>query len=269
MKNDRGIKLLIDEAAEACAAVSDAADTGIEADELAEIDALLRLVADESSASIDFETIKQRAVSSAKKKKQKRGKVRRAVSYALFGCAALVLGFSIYSSFNSAGNRVKDPSIVAYASESPKISPSKDPGDSRKGASGDQTPIWRMEAGAVSSDAYKDITKKVSDLFPESLPDNMMKLVDESEAQIAALGTDGKGEEICYDFIMSTEPPIHLQTGEACSVEDGEYLVYYWQVSEENCVSVRFAGFEQEQADSMFNALAKRIVQIVPNDGRR
>ena len=147
--------------------------------------------------------------------------------------------------------------------------PDKSPNKSIKGASGDQTPIWRMEAGMVSNDAYKDITKKVSDFFPEALPSNMTKLVDESAVHISAVGTDSKGGEISYDFVMSTESPIELQTGEACSVEDGEYLVYYWRVAEGKCVSVRFAGFEQKQADSMFSALAKRIVQIVPNDGCR
>ena len=274
MKNDRGVKLLNDDAARGCSVVPIAVDHGFDSNELGEFDAelarideLLRLTADECTARIDFESIKARAVSAAKAKKNKRGRIRRAVSYALFACASLVIGFTVYSAFNSANHNDKNPNVVAYSSTEPKSTHNKGI-DANKGGSGGD-PIWRMEAGTVSDDTYKDITKKVSDLFPDALPETMIKLVDDSEAHITAVGTDGTGSEISYDFVMSTQPPIDLHTGEACSVEDGEYLVYYWQVSEENCVSVRFAGFEQQQADSMFSSLAKRIVQIVPNDGKR
>lgn len=263
MKNDRSIKLITDEPMDEQAPVLDAADLG---GEFEEMDALLRLVADESTAQIDFEAIKQRAVSSAKAKKARRGKLRRAVSYALFACAALVMGFSLLTVIRSAG-KPNDPNVIAYST--PDGAPKETHANGSKGASGDQTPIWRMEAGTVSKDAYKDITKKVSDFFPTELPENMMKLVDDSEAHISAIGINRDGSELCYDLVMSTEPPINLETGEACSVEDGEFIVYYWQISEENCVSFRFTGFEQKQTDSMFGALARRIVQIVPDDGQR
>ncbi|MBR5948843.1 MAG: hypothetical protein IKZ82_09410 [Clostridia bacterium] len=269
MKNDRGIKLITDDLGLEPAHPLDAADQSIENDE---IDRLIKLCADESTAEIDFEAIKQRAVASARiKEKVKRGKVRRAISYALFACASLVMGFTIFSVLkNSGGSRGTDiTALNTPAKIEPKApNPGKTPSGSR-GSDGDQTPLWRMEAGAVSNDAYKDLTKKVSEFFPESLPSNMMKLVEDSDAHVSAYGTDRNGVEVSYDLVMSTEPPIPLEIGEACSVEDGDYLVYYWQVSEDNCVSVRFEGFEHKQADSMFDSLAKRIVQIVPDDGRR
>lgn len=267
MKNDRGIKLLTDDLGLDTEHPIDAADQSSEYDE---IDRLLKLCADESTAEIDFEAIKKRAVSAAKAtEKAKRKKLRRAVSYALFACASLVMCFTVISVLKNSG-KPHGGDITALNSPDAQIA-TKDPNPNggHRGSNSDSDPIWRMEAGAVSNDAYKDLTKKVSDFFPETLPESMMKLVEDSSAHVSAYGTDRNGSEISYDLVMSTEPPIPLETGEACSVEDGEYLVYYWQVSEENCVSVRFAGFEQKQADLMFDSLAKRIVQIVPNDGQR
>lgn len=265
MKNDRGIKLITDDLGLESDRPLDAVDQSIENDE---IDRLLKLCADESTAEIDFQAIKNRAVSAAQLKKAKRGKLRRAASYALFACASLVLGLTLFSVLKNAGKpNGTDITVLnshdAHATKAPKS------GEQQRGSNSDSDPLWRMEAGAVSNDVYKDLTKKVSDFFPDSLPENMVKLVEYTDAHVSACGTDRTGSEISYDLVMSTEPPIRLETGEACSVEDGEYLVYYWQISEENCVSVRFSGFEQHKADYMFEALAKRIVQIVPNDGRR
>lgn len=265
MKNDRGIKLLTDDIGIDSDHLLDAADQSIENEE---IDRLLRLCADESTAEIDFEAIKKRAILSAKAaEKTKRNKIRRALSYALFACASLVMCFTVITVLKNSGKpsgtdiaAMNTPDAVQLGTNSP---------NEYRGSNSDSAPLWRMEAGAVSNDAYKVITKKVSDFFPDSLPDNMMKIVEDTDAHVSAYGTDRNGSEISYDLVMSTEPPISLETGEACSIEDGEYLVYYWQVSDDNCVSVRFAGFEQKQADSMFGALARRIVQIVPNDGQR
>ncbi len=255
MKNDIGIKLLIDEM-KADTAQPPAAEPS-EA-ELERIDALLRRTADECTAEIDFEAIKLRAVSAAKAKKSKRGRFRKAASYALFACAALVLGVTMHSVIKSARQPV-DPGTMVY--NSPGVT-----GGSHRG-SPDGPAVWRVEGGTVSNDQYKVISKHVSDLFPDGLPETMTRMVEDSGTH--AIGTDRNGAEIGYDFVMSTEPPIPLEMGEACSVEDGEYLVYYWQVTEENCVSLRFTGFEQRRADYMFDSLAKRIVQIVPNDGQR
>ena len=51
--------------------------------EQAEIDALLRAVADDCSNEIDFEGIKLRAVKAAEAKKAKRGRLRRALGYGM------------------------------------------------------------------------------------------------------------------------------------------------------------------------------------------
>lgn len=266
MKNDRGIKLLMEDMRDEPVYPLDAA--GIENEE---IDKLLRLVADERTAEIDFEAIKQRAVTAAKAKKQKRGRLRRAASYAMFACASLVLGITLFSVLKDVKKPQGGTDVTALATpgHGSESSPDSQKTPYEQKGSADGLPVWRMDAGAVSNDTYKDISKKVSDLFPEALPERMMKLIDEADAHVSAIGTDRNGEEISYDLVMSAEPPIELETGEACSVADGSYIVYYWQMSEDNCIAICFTGFEQSKADSMFNSLAKRIIQIAPNNGQR
>ena len=187
MKNDRGIKLLTDDLGLDTEHPIDAADQSSEYDE---IDRLLKLCADESTAEIDFEAIKNRAVSAAKAtEKAKRKKLRRAVSYALFACASLVMCFTVISVLKNSG-KPHGGDITALNSPDAQIA-TKDPNPNggHRGSNSDSDPIWRMEAGAVSNDAYKDLTKKVSDFFPETLPESMMKLVEDSSAHVSAYGT--------------------------------------------------------------------------------
>ena len=86
--------------------------------EQAEIDALLRAVADDCSAKIDFEGIKQRAVESAKAKKAKRGRLRRAIGYGMVAAASLVVGLFVWQAVKGMNERVPNGDAVdAQAAE--------------------------------------------------------------------------------------------------------------------------------------------------------
>lgn len=247
MKKERKIQLVTDDFPE---------PPGEElAGEQAEIDALLRAVADDCSAEIDFEGIKQRAVESAKAKKAKRGRIRRALGYGMAAAASLIVGFVAINALrnaklakNSAFDANAGKDTTQYAAENTKNNPDS------------QQSTKRIEVGAVSSAEYRAMETSSDILFPNNLPESMERRSGSStKTGAAATGTDKKGGSIDYECCVEKGRWGDLKVGEACSVRSGEKLLYYWQINENSYLEVSFTGFDEQYAEAMFKALANQL----------
>lgn len=258
MRNENKIRLVTDEcAAENLPAADGAAES--EPDPLGAfdpggIDALLRQTADEMTAKVDFESIRNRALAAAKAKKAKRGRWRRAFGAAMVAAASVLFAFSLVSIIKPFSSP-KTGDVTALNSAQPDRSGLDAVNSDRP--SGD---FRRIEAGTVTEFRDPDADPvPAEELLPENLPDGMTTLIDEDSTRVCAMGLDTEGGEVSYVCSLETDAPIELALGEAGSIgEDGE-LTYYWQIAEGRYLSVRFTGFGQGEADSMFASLSRRI----------
>lgn len=228
-------------------------------DEDARIDSLLRLAAEEATQKVDFERIKYAAIENAKREKQRKFRSRRAVSYAMFACAAFLIGFSVLTALGTlkigkqnaasenkyAAGKVADSTIVPFKVIDATFLP-----DSYK-----VPEAVEFKGGSVSD--------SVEVLFPENLPDTMEKSVDADANHTSAEGVDSFGSKLGYDCFL-TEAPADLEVGESGTVQDGDDLIYYLRMSYDECLAVRFSGFEKERADEMFDSLLFKIIELVP-----
>lgn len=248
MKTERKIQLVTDEYADP--PVEEL--TGREA----EIDALLRSVADECSAEIDFEAIKLRAVEAAKAKRAKRGRIRKAIGYGIIAAASLMIGIVVLHSFKGLNGKNSGPALIdAHAGDVQNtielpVKNANWPADD-----------GRMELGAVSESDYKEISASVDSLFPTELPDSMKKIVDSGAGKVSATGYSTRGSTLGYECSMEDGSAKNLNTGEAWFEEEGEDLFVYWQVTEDHYIKVHFVGFDKNCAYQMFMSVSDSVKQ--------
>ena len=219
--------------------------------EQAEIDALLRAVADDCSNEIDFEGIKLRAVKAAEAKKAKRGRLRRALGYGMAAAASLVVGLFVWQAVKGFGGVTKGSAVDAEVPNQENSGLTKN----------DPVADAAVYVGTVSDDNYKVLFDSADELFPENLPDTMKREVDTEELKTMATGTDMRGSQLDYVCSVKTGKLDNLNVGEARSEKDSEGYWYYWQINEDHYLCAHFMGFDRGSAEEMFKSLANRIAE--------
>lgn len=111
-----------------------------------------------------------------------------------------------------------------------------------------------QNAGTVADEAIKN-----TNMFPQNLPSEMHKKVDNDSLRISAEGFDANGNRLYYDCEVVDVAPYQLSVGQVGSFSNGVDIVYYWQITSGTCLRVRFFGFKQATAEMLFNQLSGQI----------
>lgn len=224
------------------------ADTCTEFDSSRTIDELLRWAANESTAEIDFESIRLRAVESSRKSKMQR--IRRIRALTAAGAAILLILFVFALTIGKINDCAKDPQVSAGLTPNAGATPEpfSDPISLPSGYDSFQN------AGTVADEAIKN-----TNMFPQNLPSEMHKKVDNDSLRISAEGFDANGNRLYYDCEVVDVAPYQLSVGQVGSFSDGVDIVYYWQITSGTCLRVRFFGFKQATAEMLFNQLSGQI----------
>ena len=214
------------------------ADTCTEFDSSRTIDELLRWAANESTAEIDFESIRLRAVESSRKSKMQR--IRRIRALTAAGAAILLILFVFALTIGKINDCTKDPQVSAGLTPNAGATPEpfSDPMNLPSGYDSFQN------AGTVADEAIKN-----TNMFPQNLPSEMHKKVDNDSLRISAEGFDANGNRLYYDCEVVDVAPYQLSVGQVGSFSDGVDIVYYWQITSGTCLRVRFFGFKQATAE--------------------
>lgn len=229
-------------------------------DELAGIDALLSNASDEATARVDFAAIKRRAIKQAKQKKKK-----RFFSY-VAAAACMLLCFGMVGAALS--NRGPNGDIdVKRPTHEPDIDDTPVPGTTPSVTFGDGTVPNKyttlMSIGAPTKGGSSGELKP-DELFPDELPKYMVRRVDdrndEGKRYSIAEGTDDKGLIKYFDCSIVEKAPYELDIGQVGTFEDDTKCMFYWQVSEEYCLRVRFFGFDKEEAGRLFTDMTNDIL---------
>lgn len=224
------------------------ADTCTEFDSSRTIDELLRWAANESTAEIDFESIRLRAVESSRKSKMQR--IRRIRALTAAGAAILLILFVFALTIGKINDCAKDPQVSAGLTPNAGATPEpfSDPMNLPSGYDSFQN------AGTVADEAIRN-----TNMFPQNLPSEMHKKVDNDSLRISAEGFDANGNRLYYDCEVVDVAPYQLSVGQVGSFSDGVDIVYYWQITSGTCLRVRFFGFKQATAEMLFNQLSGQI----------
>lgn len=224
------------------------ADTCTEFDSSRTIDELLRWAANESTAEIDFKSIRLRAVESSRKSKMQR--IRRIRALTAAGAAILLILFVFALTIGKINDCAKDPQVSAGLTPNAGATPEpfSDPMNLPSGYDSFQN------AGTVADEAIKN-----TNMFPQNLPSEMHKKVDNDSLRISAEGFDANGNRLYYDCEVVDVAPYQLSVGQVGSFSDGVDIVYYWQITSGTCLRVRFFGFKQATAEMLFNQLSGQI----------
>lgn len=223
------------------------ADTCTEFDSSRTIDELLRWAANESTAEIDFESIRLRAVESSRKSKMQR--IRRIRALTAAGAAILLILFVFALTIGKINDCAKDPQVSAGLTPNAGATPEpfSDPMSLPSGYDSFQN------AGTVADEAIKN-----TNMFPQNLPSEMHKKVDNDSLRISAEGFDANGNRLYYDCEVVDVAPYQLSVGQVGSFSDGVDIVYYWQITSGTCLRVRFFGFKQATAEMLFTSSPDR-----------
>ena len=105
---------------------------------------------------------------------------------------------------------------------------------------------------------------KPDELFPDELPNYMVRRVDdrndEGKKYSIAEGKDDKGLIKYFDCSIVEKAPYDLDIGQVGTFEDDTKCIFYWQVSEDYCLRVRFFGFKKEEAGRLFTDMTNDIL---------
>ena len=150
------------------------ADTCTEFDSSRTIDELLRWAANESTAEIDFESIRLRAVESSRKSKMQR--IRRIRALTAAGAAILLILFVFALTIGKINDCAKDPQVSAGLTPNAGATPEpfSDPMNLPSGYDSFQN------AGTVADEAIRN-----TNMFPQNLPSEMHKKVDNDSLRIS------------------------------------------------------------------------------------
>lgn len=72
---------------------------------------------------------------------------------------------------------------------------------------------------------------KNTNMFPQNLPSEMHKKVDNDSLRISAEGFDANGNRLYYDCEVVDVAPYQLSVGQVGSFSNGVDIVYYWQIT--------------------------------------
>lgn len=229
-------------------------------DELAGIDALLKNASDEATARVDFVSIERRAIKQAKRKKQKRFFSYVAAAACMLLCFGMV-GAALSNHGHNGDINVKRPTHDPDIDDTPVpgTTPSVTFGDGN--VPNEYTTLMSIGApmkGGSSGELKPD------ELFPDELPNYMVRRVDdrndEGKKYSIAEGKDDKGLIKYFDCSIVEKAPYDLDIGQVGTFEDDTKCIFYWQVSEDYCLRVRFFGFKREEAGRLFTDMTNDIL---------
>ncbi len=229
-------------------------------DELAGIDALLKNASDEATARVDFVSIKRRAIKQAKRKKQKRFFSYVAAAACMLLCFGMV-GAALSNHGHNGDINVKRPTHDPDIDDTPvpETTPSVTFGDGN--VPNEYTTL--MSIGAPTKGGSSGELKP-DELFPDELPNYMVRRVDdrndEGKKYSIAEGKDDKGLIKYFDCSIVEKAPYDLDIGQVGTFEDDTKCIFYWQVSEDYCLRVRFFGFKKEEAGRLFTDMTNDIL---------
>lgn len=229
-------------------------------DELAGIDALLKNASDEATARVDFVSIKRRAIKQAKRKKQKRFFSYVAAAACMLLCFGMV-GAALSNHGHNGDINVKRPTHDPDIDDTPvpETTPSVTFGDGN--VPNEYTTL--MSIGAPTKGGSSGELKP-DELFPDELPNYMVRRVDdrndEGKKYSIAEGKDDKGLIKYFDCSIVEKAPYDLEIGQVGTFEDDTKCIFYWQVSEDYCLRVRFFGFKKEEAGRLFTDMTNDIL---------
>ncbi len=83
---------------------------------------------------------------------------------------------------------------------------------------------------------------------------------DEGKKYSIAEGKDDKGLIKYFDCSIVEKAPYDLDIGQVGTFEDDTKCIFYWQVSEDYCLRVRFFGFKKEEAGRLFTDMTNDIL---------
>ena len=227
-------------------------------EEIAKIDELLKSTADECSAQIDFERIKQRALASDKKRRRRRRLLER-ISLAVAACL-MVVGFgAIIKAVLPPASAMPDSNgQSAFNPPEEPAEPSKSPDkEFNSPGTGYISCVYIGSAENVS-----DSVKRVSDVFRNELPTYMDKRHDEKTDEFTAKGTDDYGHYKYCDCSVVSAPPYKLELGQLGKMpvpgeQDSENYEFFWQIKKDVCLKISFLGFNENEAQALMDRLAR------------
>lgn len=229
-------------------------------DELAGIDALLNNASDEATARVDFVSIKRRAIKQAKRKKQKRFFSYVAAAACMLLCFGMV-GAALSNHGHNGDINVKRPT------HEPDIDDTPVPGTTPSVTFGDgnvPNEYTTLMSIGVPTKGGSSGELKPDELFPDELPNYMVRRVDdrndEGKKYSIAEGKDDKGLIKYFDCSIVEKAPYDLDIGQVGTFEDDTKCIFYWQVSEDYCLRVRFFGFKKEEAGRLFTDMTNDIL---------
>lgn len=229
-------------------------------DELAGIDALLNTASDQATARVDFVSIKRRAIKHAKRKKQKRFFSYVAAAACMLLCFGMV-GAALSNHGHNGDIDVQRPTHDPDVDDTPRLrtTPSVTFGDGN--VPNEYTSL--MSIGAPTKGGSSGELKP-DELFPDELPKYMVRRVDDrnddGKKYSIAEGKDDKGLIKYFDCSIIEKAPYDLDIGQVGTFEDDTKCMFYWQVSEEYCLRVRFFGFDKEEAGRLFTDMTNDIL---------
>ena len=228
-------------------------------EEAARIDALLKSTADQCNAEIEFEKIKQRALS-AHKKRRKRARLLERIALAAAACL-MVVGF---------GAIIK--AIMPNASMLPDSTPGQSAMNSDKNEETDETDHSFKDpaddASGYASCVYvgtpenvNDSVRLVSEVFRSQLPSYMDKRHDDKTDKFVAKGTDKSGHYKYCDCTVISAPPYKLEPGQLGKIlsQDErlpENFEFFWQIRKDVCLKICFRGFNEKEAQMLMDCIA-------------
>ncbi len=164
-------------------------------------------------------------------------RIRRIRALTAAGAAILLILFVFALTIGKINDCAKDPQVSAGLTPNAGATPEpfSDPMNLPSGYDSFQN------AGTVADEAIKN-----TNMFPQNLPSEMHKKVDNDSLRISAEGFDANGNRLYYDCEVVDVAPYQLSVGQVGSFSDGVDIVYYWQITSGTCLRVRFFGLSRQ-----------------------
>lgn len=230
-------------------------------DEFAKIDALLFAASNEATSRVDFDSIKKRIIKNSKKRRH-----RRVFSYvAAAACMLLCFGMVGVALANHRSNNIDVDAQRPTREPNNKVTdnPNANPDFHFLETKIPNEYTQLVSVGALTKGGSSDALK-TNKLFPDELPKYMVRRVDanSSDGNMCSIaeGTDDKGSIKYFDCSVVNNAPHDLNIGQVGSFVDGAKCMFYWQISENCCLRVRFYGFENDEASKLFMDMTDDIL---------
>lgn len=239
------------------------------AEELDDIDALLRDFADKETEKVDFEAIKARAVDSARAKKASKKKRMRILSYAaaaacmLFCFGIIGVAVSMLRS-NNPGARNGEIDANLRTPDTEKVTPNADSTPHTAGetpepfSTGLPSEYTRYLYGGKVDSALELSAEAFRGNLPSYMEMELSQAEDSSPNSgfvATANGIDPNGSKKYFDCSIVSEAPYAIAVGDIGSFSMDSDSVFYWRFDEDKFLCARYFGFDSEEAAVLFKAL--------------